>query len=101
MSPLLAQSGHFTTEFQCPLLGVKRTLSERASMSVITQSGHSDWISGAGGNSALHPDLRCDHSLQSATFKCLCLCALAKCHNGGLSFCRRGWTCWERCHDHS
>ena len=23
--PLLAQSGHFATEFQCPLLGVKRT----------------------------------------------------------------------------
>jgi len=24
--PLLAQSGHFTTEFQCPLLGVKRSV---------------------------------------------------------------------------
>jgi hypothetical protein len=24
--PLLAQSGHFTTEIQCPFLGVKRTL---------------------------------------------------------------------------
>ena len=31
--PLLAQSGHSTTEFQCPLLGVKRTLIERAPMS--------------------------------------------------------------------
>jgi len=26
MSPLLAQSGHSATEFQCLLLGVKRTL---------------------------------------------------------------------------
>jgi len=25
----LAQSGHFATEFQCPLLGVKRTLGNR------------------------------------------------------------------------
>src|SRR5262249_31983315 len=30
MSPLLAQSGHFATEFQCPLLGVKRTLGRRS-----------------------------------------------------------------------
>jgi hypothetical protein len=27
VSPLLAQSGHHATEFQCPLSGVKRTLS--------------------------------------------------------------------------
>jgi hypothetical protein len=33
MSPLLAQSGHFTAEFQCPLLGVKRTLVGDAAMS--------------------------------------------------------------------
>src|SRR5690348_13841858 len=33
MSPLLAQSGHFSIEFQCPLLGVKRTSDGRASMS--------------------------------------------------------------------
>src|SRR6516162_9061370 len=33
LCPLLAQSGHFTTEFQCPLSGVKRTSSESASMS--------------------------------------------------------------------
>jgi hypothetical protein len=32
MSPLLAQSGHSTTEFQCPL-GVKRTLLQLTSMS--------------------------------------------------------------------
>jgi hypothetical protein len=25
MSPLMAQSGHFSIEFRCPLLGVKRT----------------------------------------------------------------------------
>ena len=31
--PLLAQSGHSTTEFQCPLLGVKRTSEECAAMS--------------------------------------------------------------------
>src|SRR5215469_3006566 len=31
--PLLAQSGHSTTEFQCPLLGVKRTFLELVSMS--------------------------------------------------------------------
>src|SRR5215471_9854130 len=30
---LLAQSGHFETEFQCPLLGVKRTWIESALMS--------------------------------------------------------------------
>ena len=30
---LLAQSGYFTTEFQCPLLGVKRTFLQAASMS--------------------------------------------------------------------
>jgi hypothetical protein len=30
---LLAQSGHFTAEFQCPLLGVKRTLVGDAAMS--------------------------------------------------------------------
>jgi hypothetical protein len=29
----LAQSGHFTAEFQCPLLGVKRTLAELPPMS--------------------------------------------------------------------
>jgi hypothetical protein len=29
MSPLLAQSGHSTTEFRCPLLGVKQTLLTR------------------------------------------------------------------------
>src|SRR5215469_16810133 len=33
MSPLLAQSGHSTTEFQCPLLGVKRTFARRPPMS--------------------------------------------------------------------
>ena len=33
--PLLAQSGHRGTEFQCPLLGVKRTLIFRAVMPVI------------------------------------------------------------------
>ena len=31
--PLLAQSGHFATESQCPLLGVKRTLVGDAAMS--------------------------------------------------------------------
>ena len=31
--PLLAQSGHFGSEFQCPLLEVKRTFPLRASMS--------------------------------------------------------------------
>ena len=31
--PLLAQSGHSATEFQCPLLGVKRTLPKRPPMS--------------------------------------------------------------------
>jgi hypothetical protein len=30
---LLAQSGHYASEFQCPRLGVKRTLLRRASMS--------------------------------------------------------------------
>src|SRR5215471_19902000 len=33
MSPLLAQSGHSRTEDQCPLLGVKRTLSGQPEMS--------------------------------------------------------------------
>jgi len=33
MSPFVAQSRHCTTEFQCLLLGVKRTLTGRASMS--------------------------------------------------------------------
>jgi hypothetical protein len=33
VSLLLAQSRHPTTEFQCPLLGVKRTLCGRAAMS--------------------------------------------------------------------
>jgi len=32
---LLAQSGHSATEFQCPLLGVKRTFLQLTSMSVI------------------------------------------------------------------
>src|SRR6516164_8611640 len=32
-SLLVAQSGHFAAEFQCPLLGVKRTLIGRAPMS--------------------------------------------------------------------
>ena len=31
--PLLAHSGHFAIEFQCPLLGVKRTLVGGAAMS--------------------------------------------------------------------
>ena len=31
--PLLAQSGHFVAEFQCPLLGVKRTSQIQAAMS--------------------------------------------------------------------
>src|SRR5215469_12025583 len=38
--PLLAQSGHRATEFQCRLLGVKRTSEESAAMSALTQSGH-------------------------------------------------------------
>jgi hypothetical protein len=29
----LAQSGHFVTEFRCPLLGVKRTFFQLAPMS--------------------------------------------------------------------
>ena len=29
----MAQSGHFASEFQCPLLGVKQTLHEAGSMS--------------------------------------------------------------------
>src|SRR6516165_6715332 len=33
--PLLAQSGHHAAEFQCLLLGVKRTSSQLTSMSVI------------------------------------------------------------------
>ena len=33
VSLLLAQSGHSTVEFRCPLLGVKRTLPEPAPMS--------------------------------------------------------------------
>ena len=33
MSPLLAQSGHRATEFQCPLSGVKRTSLEHTLMS--------------------------------------------------------------------
>jgi hypothetical protein len=33
MSPLLAQSGHSSIEFQCPLLGVKRTSQIRPAMS--------------------------------------------------------------------
>src|SRR6516225_7886636 len=33
MSPLLAQSGHHATEFQCPLLGVKRAWPKHSSMS--------------------------------------------------------------------
>ena len=33
--PLLAQSGHSTTELRCPLSGVKRTFLERTSMSAI------------------------------------------------------------------
>src|SRR6516225_1801800 len=41
--PLLAQSGHFETEFQCPLLGVKRTQSPtpplRPSFLLITSRG--------------------------------------------------------------
>jgi hypothetical protein len=32
-SPLLAQSGHLAAEFQCPLLGVKRTLRKPSKMS--------------------------------------------------------------------
>src|SRR6516165_3638059 len=32
---LMAQSGHHATEFQCPLLGVKRTSGVGVSMSVI------------------------------------------------------------------
>src|SRR5215471_14812103 len=41
--PLLAQSGHFETEFQCLLLGVKRTL--RPSYSPRTRRGGSRRIS--------------------------------------------------------
>src|SRR6516164_3421801 len=32
LCPLLAQSGHYATEFQCPLLGVKRTSPVHSSM---------------------------------------------------------------------
>ena len=38
------------------------------------------------GNYATRPDLRRRYSPQRAFLKCLCLCALAKCHNGGLPF---------------
>jgi hypothetical protein len=38
--PLLAQSGHPNHSQECPLLGVKQTLTGRASMSLLTQSGH-------------------------------------------------------------
>ena len=37
---LLAQSGHFATESQCPLLAVKRTSVEVGECALMTQSGH-------------------------------------------------------------
>jgi hypothetical protein len=37
--PLLAQSGHHANEFQCPLLGVKRTSEECAAMSAKADIG--------------------------------------------------------------
>src|SRR5262249_14472949 len=37
--PLMAQSGHSSTEFQCPLLGVKRTSYGRAPMSAFDPKG--------------------------------------------------------------
>jgi hypothetical protein len=40
MCPLLAQSGHLAAEFQCPLLGVKRTSGGGGSMPGNDQSGH-------------------------------------------------------------
>ena len=40
MSPLLAQSGHHAAEFQCLLLGVKRTCSDVPQCPLLTQSGH-------------------------------------------------------------
>src|SRR6516165_2794724 len=42
MSPLLAQSGHFATEFQCPLLGVKRTWVAPSPMSAFDPKQTSD-----------------------------------------------------------
>ena len=38
------------------------------------------------GNYAARSDLRRRYSAERAVFKMLCLCALAKCHNGGLPF---------------
>src|SRR6516162_8239598 len=40
MSPLLAQSGHVTRTYRCPLLGVKRTFLELTTMSAFDPSGH-------------------------------------------------------------
>jgi len=37
MSPLLAQSGHFAAESECPLFGVKRTFAQEC----IRQTGKS------------------------------------------------------------
>jgi len=45
MSPLLAQSGHLAGEFQCPLLGVKRTLVGDAAMSAFDPKRTSAWHS--------------------------------------------------------
>jgi hypothetical protein len=36
----LAQSGHYATEFQCPLLGVKRTLVGDAAMSAFDRQAY-------------------------------------------------------------
>src|SRR6516225_9263022 len=47
--PLLAQSGHSTTEFQCPLLGVKRTFSRSAVMSAFDPKRTSPWGNASGG----------------------------------------------------
>src|SRR5215470_13067599 len=45
MSPLLARSGHSATEFQCPLLGVKRTFLHLASMSAFDPKRTLPWRS--------------------------------------------------------
>src|SRR5262249_55307721 len=49
--PLLAQSGHSVTEFQCPLLGVKRTSRGHAPMSAFDPKR----TSSASGDSSLGP----------------------------------------------
>jgi len=56
---LLAQSGHFETEFQCPLLGVKRTWIESALMSAFDPKRTSQLKVGA----ASEPHFACGKSL--------------------------------------